>query len=93
MRKLWRGLLIVALLLLASVSVAAVDTNGLAPHFFETTGDLFPQIDQNQPSTTANIIIAPREGEQGDSHQIAVDGLQPGENITIRIVDTAGATV
>jgi hypothetical protein len=93
MRKLWRGLLIVALLLLASVSVAAVDTNGLAPHFFETTGDLFPQFDQNQPSTSANVIIAPREGEQGDSHQIAVDGLQPGENITIRIVDTAGTQV
>jgi hypothetical protein len=92
MRNIWRGLLLVALLLLVSATVAAIDTSRLAP-YFDSTGDLFPQFDQTQPSTTANVIVVPREGEQGDSHQIAVDGLQPGETITIRILDSAGTQV
>ncbi|MDQ7034501.1 MAG: hypothetical protein Q9P01_06595, partial [Anaerolineae bacterium] len=92
MQKIWRGLLVVVVLLIASASVAAIDTQQLTPHFFESTSDLDPVFNQTQPSTSADVIIVPREGEQGDSHQIAVGGLQANELITIRIVQDSTAT-
>jgi 5-hydroxyisourate hydrolase-like protein (transthyretin family) len=76
MRKVWRGLLLVAVML-AGIAAGA----SYMPTFA-------------QQSESVSLRVVPSSGEQGDTHTILANGLEPGQAVTVRIVrDETGSEV
>ena len=68
MRKVWRGLLLVAVML-AGIAAGASYMPTLA-----------------QQGESVSLRVVPSTGEQGDTHTILANGLEPGQSVTVRVV-------
>jgi len=75
MTNFWKGGVLLVLLLLSTMSVAAAPDPAAAL-----------DMAQAEESTSADVRVIPRDGEQGSNHTILVSGLQASENITIRVL-------